>query len=329
MADGFWRDRRVLVTGANGFLGSWLTRRLVDEGARVVALIRDHVPGANYYRMDLDRQVDEVAGDLCDFETVLRAAAEYEVEYAFHLAAQAIVNVANRSPLSTFNANVRGTWNLLEALRQAGTLKGVVMASSDKAYGPQAELPYKEDASFNAIYPYDVSKACAELIGRSYFHTYGLPVAVTRLANLYGGGDVNFSRIVPDTVRSVLQGKNPVIRTDGTPERDFLYVEDAADFYLTLARRLPGDGISGQAFNGGHNMPVQILALVKQIIALSGVEGVAPDIQGQDTGHAEIDRQWLDATKAERVLGWVPSVPLEEGLKRTIAWYREYFEETF
>ncbi len=325
MVNSFWQDKRVLVTGANGFVGSWLCHRLVLEGARVVAIIRDHVPGSNFHRLGLDTQVDEVWGTLTDFTSVSRVASEYRVEYCFHLAAQAIVGVANQSPLSTFDSNIRGVWNLLEALRLHTTIRGVVVASSDKAYGVPLELPYREDYPLNPIYPYDTSKACADLLARCYFCTFGLPVAVTRFANIYGGGDLNFSRIVPDSVRAVLKGNNPVLRSDGTPERDFVFVDDAVDLYLEIARRLPGREVAGEVFNGGHNRPVKILDLVEKIIDLSGQQGLKPDIRGKNTGYGEIDRQWLDATKAREVLGWTPKIGLEEGLSRTIDWYREYF----
>ncbi len=325
MSTDFWRDRPVLVTGANGFVGAWLTHRLVEQGARVVALIRDRVPGSNFHRLGLDGRIDQVDGGLEDFELVSRTVAEYEIEACFHLAAQAIVGVANRSPLSTFESNIRGTWHLLEALRLAGTVGRVVVASSDKAYGVHEELPYRETAPLLPRYPYDTSKACADLLAGCYFHTFGLPVAVTRFANLYGGGDLNFSRIVPDTIRSVLRGQNPVIRSDGTPERDFLHVDDAVDLYLTIARRLPAEDVAGVVFNGGHNEPVKILDLVERIIRIAGAKGLVPDIRGKDAGHGEIDRQWLDATRAREVLGWRPKVTLDEGLERTVAWYRDDF----
>jgi CDP-glucose 4,6-dehydratase len=325
MAQSFWRDQRVLVTGANGFVGSWLCHRLVSEGAQVVALIRDHVPGSNFHRLGLDSQVDEVLGTLTDFDLVWRTVSEYMVDYCFHLAAQAIVGVANHSPLSTFESNIRGTWNLLEALRLSKTIQGVVLASSDKAYGVHTDLPYREDHPLNPLYPYDTSKGCADLLARCYFHTFDLPVTVTRFSNIYGGGDLNFSRIVPDSVRAVLRGHNPVIRSDGNPERDFVFVDDAVDLYLEIARRLPAIQVVGQVFNGGHNRPVKILDLVERIIELSGQKGLNPAVQGKDAGHAEIDRQWLDATKAREILGWEPKVDLTEGLLRTIDWYQEYF----
>jgi len=327
MTDAFWRDRRVLVTGANGFVGSWLCQRLVDEGARVVVLLRDHIPGANFHLLGLDGRVDAVSGGLEDLDLVSRTVAEYEVDTCFHLAAQAIVGVANRSPLSTFETNIRGTWNLLEGLRLSGTLRALVVASSDKAYGRHEKLPYKEDAPLIPRYPYDTSKACADLLARCYHHSFGLPVAVTRFANIYGGGDLNFSRIVPDTLRAVLRGEAPVIRSDGTPERDFIHVDDVVDLYLRIARRFPGEDVAGQIFNGGHNRPVKVLDLVEMILALSGRADLEPDVRGKDAGRGEIDRQWLDATKARELLGWEPKLGLEAGLKRTLEWYREYFAE--
>jgi CDP-glucose 4,6-dehydratase len=326
MARSLWQHKRVLMTGANGFVGSWLCQRLVGEGAQVVALIRDQIPGSNFHRLGLESQVNEVWGTLTDFELVCRTVTEYQVEYCFHLAAQAIVRVANQSPLSTFESNIRGTWNLLEALRLSKTIQGAVVASSDKAYGPYRDLPYREEYPLNPVYPYDTSKACADLLARSYFHTFGLPVTVTRFANIYGGGDLNFSRIIPDAIRAVLMGQDPVIRSDGTPERDFVFVDDAVDLYLEVAQRLPSEKVAGEVFNGGNNRPVRIIRLVEKIIELSGQKGLKPDIRGKDVGHAEIDRQWLDATRAREVLGWKPKVSLKEGLSRTIDWYREYFE---
>lgn len=324
MAQSFWQNKRVLVTGANGFVGSWLCQRLVSEGAQVVTLIRDRTPGSNFHKLGLHARVDEVSGTLTDFDLVWRAVSEYMVEYCFHLAAQAIVGVANQSPLSTFESNIRGTWNLLEALRLSRTVQGAVVASTDKSYGVHRDLPYREEHALNPLYPYDTSKACADLLARCYFHTFGLAVAVTRFANIYGGGDLNFSRIIPESVRAVLRGQNPVIRSDGTPERDFIFVDDAVDLYLEIARHLPGREVMGEVFNGGHNQPVKILDLVEKIIELSGRQGLKPDIRGKDAGHAEIDRQWLDATKARKVLGWEPKVGLEQGLSKTIEWYREY-----
>lgn len=327
MAETFWRDRNVLVMGATGFVGAWLAHRLVQSGARVTALIRDQVPGSNFFRLGLADRLVQVPGSLEDFDLVRRIVSEYETDTCFHLAAQAIVGVANRSPLSTFDANIRGTWNLLEALRLWEGTRAVVVASSDKAYGVHETLPYTEAAPLLPRFPYDTSKACADLLARCFHATFGLPVTVTRFANIYGGGDLNFSRIVPDTVRAVLRGENPVIRSDGTPERDFIHVDDVVDLYLEVAERLPGDEVAGEVFNGGHNEPVRILDLVRRIVDLSGVAGVAPDVRGTGAVHGEIDRQWLDASKARRVLGWEPKVGLEEGLRRTIQWYREWLGE--
>ncbi|MCW3992162.1 MAG: GDP-mannose 4,6-dehydratase [Candidatus Bathyarchaeota archaeon] len=324
MVQSFWQNKRVLVTGANGFVGSWLCQRLVSEDAQVVVLIRDHIPGSNFNKLGLHARVDEVSGTLTDFDLVWRTVSEYTVEYCFHLAAQAIVGVANQSPLSTFESNIRGTWNLLEALRLSKNVQGAVVASSDKSYGIHRDLPYREEHALNPLYPYDTSKACVDLLSRCYFHTFGLPVAVTRFVNIYGGGDLNFSRIIPDSVRAVLRGHNPVIRSDGTPERDFIFVDDVVDLYLEIARRLPDEEVAGEVFNGGHNQPVKILDLVEKIIELSGRHDLRPDIRGKDAGHAEIDRQWLDATKARKVLGWEPKVGLEEGLSKTIEWYRDH-----
>lgn len=322
MASSFWSGKRVFVTGANGFVGSWLCKRLIDEGAAVVALIRDHIPEANFFRLGLDRYCDIVRGCIEDFTVVSRIIHEYEVEICFHLAAQSIIGIANQIPCHTFETNVRGTWNLFEALRLGKAVQGVVVASSDKAYGCHEMLPYTEDTPLLPHYPYDTSKACADLIARCYFHTFGLPVTITRFANIYGGGDLNFSRIVPGTIRSVLLGENPVIRSDGTPERDFIHVDDVVDLYLEIGRRLPDKAVAGEVFNGGHNKPVQVLSLVEKIIDLSGVKGIRPKIMGKGI-QGEIDRQWLDATKAKVVLGWQPRIGLEDGLLRTIAWYRE------
>ncbi|MHC4779822.1 MAG: GDP-mannose 4,6-dehydratase [Planctomycetota bacterium] len=326
MSESFWRDRRVLVTGGNGLVGSWLCKRLLDEGASVVVLMRDHIPESNFHRLGLEAKVDAVSGGLEDYDLIARAVVEHEVESCFHLAAQAIVGVANHSPLSTFESNIRGTWNLMEALRLGRGVRAVVVASSDKAYGRHEKLPYTEKAPLTPTFPYDTSKACADLIAMAYHHTFSLPVTVTRFANIYGGGDMNFSRIIPDTIRSVLKGRDPVVRSDGTPERDFVHVDDVVNLYMEIGSRLPHPGMAGQVFNGGHNRPVKILDLVEKIIALSGRTGLKPDVRGVGAGHGEIDRQWLDATKANEVLGWAPKVGLDEGLERTLKWYREALE---
>jgi CDP-glucose 4,6-dehydratase len=314
--------RRVLVTGAYGLLGGWLTGALVEGGARVTVVRRDEQPRSALVLTGLEASVDVVHGDICTEGLVERALAEYEVDTVFHLAAQTIVPTANRSPVSTFETNIRGTWTLLEACRRHGAER-VVVASSDKAYGPHDELPYREDYALRAVYPYDVSKAATDLIARCYWHTWGLPVAVTRFANLYGGGDVNGSRLVPEAVAAALAGRAPVVRSDGSPERDFLYVEDAVAAYLAIAAALGRGEGRGEAFNAGGGRPHRVLDVVRLICRLAGTE-IEPDVRGEGTPAGEIDRQWVDATKLRELTGWEPSVALEEGLRRTIAWYRAH-----
>ena len=321
MADGRYAGASVLVTGAQGFIGSWLAERLLGEGARVVVPRRD-VPAESRFRLDgLESRCDVVEADVLDHQALVRIVNEYEVGTVFHLAAQTIVGTANRSPLSTFETNVRGTYNLLEACRAVeGPVERIVVASSDKAYGEHEELPYAEDFALQPRYPYDVSKACTDMIARSYAATYDMPVAVTRLANVYGGGDFNFSRVVPDTARSLLKGERPVVRSDGTPERDFIYVEDAVEAYLAVADSLERAELRGRAWNAGAGEPVQVIEIVRRLIAASGRE-LEPDIQGEGTPHGEIDRQYLDSTAIREELGWSPTWDLERGLRETYAWY--------
>jgi CDP-glucose 4,6-dehydratase len=315
-------DRIVLVTGAHGLLGAWLVRSLLDQGTRVVVIRRDEPVTSALRLHGLEPRVDTVTGDICEPDLVARALSEYEVDSVFHLAAQTLVGTANRAPLSTFETNVRGTWLLLEACRQHGT-DSVIVASSDKAYGPQPELPYTELSPLTPAYPYDVSKAAADLISRSYWHTFGLPVAVTRFANLYGGGDLNRSRLVPETIAAALAGRAPVTRSDGSPERDFLYVEDAVQAYLAIWRALLSGQGGGEAFNAGGGHPHRVRDVVELICRLAG-SGVEPDIRGQGVPHGEIDRQWVDPTKLRELTGWKPAFTLEAGLRRTIDWYREH-----
>jgi CDP-glucose 4,6-dehydratase len=317
-------DSTVLVTGAQGFIGSWLAERLLDEGARVVALRRDFEPEARFRTDGIEERCVVALADVQDYASLVRALNEHEVDAVFHLAAQTIVGTANRSPLSTFEANVRGTYVLLEACRAVGvvgsSLERVVVASSDKAYGSHEELPYREGFPLQPTFPYDVSKACTDMIARSFATTYGLPVAVTRLANVYGGGDLNWSRIVPDTCRALLRGDAPAIRSDGTPERDYLYVEDAVDAYLAIAASLDREDLRGRAWNAGWGSPLSAREVVDRLIAVSGAD-VEPDVQGSGTPHGEIDRQFLDSTAIRETLGWEPRVGLDDGLRRTYEWY--------
>jgi len=317
-------SRSVLVTGAYGLLGGWLTAALVARGARVCVVRRDDQTGSALVLTGLEASVDVVHGDIVTEGLIERALAEYEVDTVFHLAAQTIVPTANRSPISTFETNIRGTWTLLEACRHHG-VERVVVASSDKAYGPHEDLPYREGHALQPVYPYDVSKAATDLIARSYWHTWALPVAVTRFANLYGGGDVNRSRLVPEAVTAALAGRAPVVRSDGSPERDFLYVEDAVAAYLSISEALGRGQGRGEAFNSGGGEPHRVLDVVRLICRLAGTD-VEPDVRGAGTPAGELDRQWVDATKLRSLTGWEPTVGLEEGLRRTIDWYRAHPE---
>jgi CDP-glucose 4,6-dehydratase len=316
------REHSFFVTGAYGLLGGWLVKSLLEADAGVCVLRRDSTTHSVLAAMGLEDSVSVVHGDICADGLVERALAEYEVDSVFHLAAQTLVPTANRSPLSTFESNVRGTWNVLEACRRHGAER-VIVASTDKAYGPHEDLPYREDYALLARYPYDASKAAADLITRSYWHTWQLPVAVTRFANIYGGGDFNASRLIPEAVTAALAGRPPVVRSDGSPERDFLYVEDAVAAYLAIWEALGGDGAKGEAFNAGGGRPYRVLEVIELVCRLAGTD-VEPDIRGRGTPAGEIDRQWLDHTKLTELTGWQPTVELEDGLSRTIDWYREH-----
>ena len=320
----FWKNKRVFVTGANGFLGSWLTKALVDSGAKVVVLIRDWIPGSVLTNMkNVYNSLEAVVkGDLIDGQLITRIFNEHNIDSCFHIGAQTIVGIANKSPISTFESNIRGTWNILEAARNVGVQR-IVVASSDKAYGEQQDLPYKESYSLNALHPYDASKACTDILARTYANTYNMPVVVTRCANIYGGGDLNFSRIIPDTIRSILQNKNPIIRSDGTPLRDYIYIDDAVNAYLIVAEKADKKGIKGEAFNFGSNSPIKVLDLVKKIIAVSGNKSLKPVIEGSSRCKGEIKNQYLSSIKAERLLGWKPVCSLEKGIMETIKWYKD------
>lgn len=324
MTKEYWRDRPTLVTGATGLLGSWLTRRLVDAKADVICLVRDWVPQRELVRSGTMDSVTVVRGDVRDREILERTLGEYEVHTVLHLAAQAIVGIANRNPISTFESNIQGTWNILEACRRSSTVKSIVVASSDKAYGDQEILPYSEDTALEGRHPYDVSKSCADLIARAYGKTYGLPVAITRCGNFYGGGDLNWNRIVPGTIRSVLRGERPVIRSDGRPVRDYFYVEDGAAAYMLLAERVAADNeLHGAAFNFSNELQVTVSDLVGKIMTHMNFS-LEPDIRNEASN--EILHQYLSAERARRVLGWSPLFTLEEGLDRTIGWYRNFLE---
>lgn len=319
-----WKDKSVLVTGCTGLLGSWLCKELIAKGANVTGIVRDWVPRSILFTEDLLKQINTVRGEVEDFQKIERTLNEYEVEIVFHLAAQTIVQIANRNPLSTFRTNIGGTWNVLEASRRVPTVKKIILASSDKAYGQQDRLPYNENDPLRGTYPYDVSKSCADMIARAYFVTYGLPVCVTRCGNFYGGGDLNFNRIVPGTIRSVLQGENPRIRSDGTYIRDYFYIKDAVLAYIHLAEKMDEPSILGEAFNFSDELHITALDLVKKIIHLMGRDDLEPRVLG--TAKNEIKSQYLSAAKARVVLGWRPRYTLDEGLKETIEWYRTFFE---
>jgi len=318
----FWLDRPTLVTGATGLVGGWLVRRLLDAGADVVCMVRDWVPQSELVRANLLEQVKVVRGDVRDQSLMERTLGEYEIDTVIHLAAQTIVGIANRNPVSTFETNIAGTWSLLEAARRSPAVKQVVIASSDKAYGDHEVLPYSEDAPLQGRHPYDVSKSCADLIAQSYAATYRLPVAITRCGNFYGGGDLNWNRIVPGTIRSVLRGQRPVIRSDGEYVRDYFYAEDGAMVNMVLAEHLAENSdLRGQAFNFSNEIQVTVLELVERLLHLMNSE-LKPDIRNEATN--EIRHQYLSAAKARQLLGWQPLFSLDEGLRRTIDWYKTF-----
>jgi CDP-glucose 4,6-dehydratase len=322
----FWRGRHVFVTGATGLLGSWMVDELLGRGAEVCCLVRDWVPNSRLVTTGSLDRVQRVHGELEDYQTVLRALNEYEIDTVFHLGAQTIVGTASRSALSTFESNIKGTWTLMEACRALpGRVSRVIVASSDKAYGAHDVLPYTEDTPLQGRFPYDVSKSCADLISLSYAYTYDLPVAVTRCGNLYGGGDLNFNRLVPGTIRSALRGESPIIRSDGTFVRDYFYVRDAVEAYLTLAERLPEPDLVGEAFNFGTESPMSVLELVDTLLGIMDRRDLEPTVLNEATH--EIREQYLDCSKAKRVLDWEPRFSLDAGLRETIAWYDEWLAD--
>ncbi|MGX9292398.1 GDP-mannose 4,6-dehydratase [Bacillus sp. A015] len=321
---GFWNGKNVFVTGCTGLLGSYLVKELIDQGANVTGLVRDQVPRSNLYQGSQFEKMNVVQGALEDMQTIERALGEYEIDTVFHLAAQAIVGVANRHPVSTFEANILGTWNVLEACRRQPLIKRVIVASSDKAYGDQEQLPYDEEMPLNGKHPYDVSKSCADLISHTYYNTYGLPVCITRCGNLYGGGDLNFNRIIPQTIQLVLEGKAPEIRSDGTFIRDYFYIEDAVKAYLLLAEKMEEKRLAGEAFNFSNEIQLTVLELVDKILKAMGSD-LKPRILNQGTH--EIKHQYLSAEKARKLLDWKPDYSIDEGLEKTIEWYREFFQK--
>ncbi|WP_348711351.1 GDP-mannose 4,6-dehydratase [Bacillus subtilis] len=320
----FWKNKNVFVTGCTGLLGSYLVKELIEQGANVTGLVRDHVPQSNLYQGEHIKKMNIVRGSLEDLAVIERALGEYEIDTVFHLAAQAIVGVANRNPISTFEANILGTWNILEACRKHPLIKRVIVASSDKAYGDQEHLPYDENMPLQGKHPYDVSKSCADLISHTYFHTYGLPVCITRCGNLYGGGDLNFNRIIPQTIQLVLNGEAPEIRSDGTFVRDYFYIEDAVQAYLLLAEKMEENNLAGEAFNFSNEIQLTVLELVEKILKKMN-SNLKPKVLNQ--GSNEIKHQYLSAEKARKLLNWTPAYTIDEGLEKTIEWYTEFFKK--
>lgn len=318
----FWRDRPTFVTGATGLVGGWLVKSLVAAGADVVCLVRDWVPDCELVRSGVYDKVKVVRGDVVDQALLERALGEYEIDTVIHLAAQTIVGIANRNPVSTFEANIQGTWCLLEACRRSPKVKQIVIASSDKAYGDQEVLPYDETTPLQGQHPYDVSKSCADLISYAYAKSYDLPVTITRCGNFYGGGDLNWNRIVPGTIRSILRGQAPVIRSDGSFVRDYFYVEDGAAAYMLLAEQMAGNpSLRGEAFNFSNELQVTVLELTEKILAVMG-SNLTPDIRNEASN--EIKHQYLSAAKARRMLEWTPLYSLDGALEKTIAWYTDF-----
>ncbi|MBS5949008.1 MAG: GDP-mannose 4,6-dehydratase [Clostridium sp.] len=324
MVNKFWNNKNVFVTGGTGFLGSYLVKKLVNYGANVTILVRDYIPQSNIYIGEEYKKVNVVHGMLEDYLLIERALGEYEIDTVFHLAAQAIVGVANKNPLGTFKANIEGTWNILEAVRKSPLIKQVIVASSDKAYGDQEKLPYDENMPLQGKHPYDVSKSCTDLIAQTYYETYKLPVCITRCGNLYGGGDLNFNRIIPQSIQSILNKEAPVIRSDGSFIRDYFYIEDAVDAYINLAEKIVELNLGGQAFNFSNEIQLTVLELVNKILKIMGSD-IKPIILNQ--GSNEIIHQYLSAKKARTVLGWSPNYTIDEGLSKTIEWYKNFLKK--
>jgi CDP-glucose 4,6-dehydratase len=321
----FWNNKNVLITGCTGLLGSWVTQRLVESEANVIGLVRDSIPKSYLHLSGTDKRIILVRGEIEDYPLLERILNEYEIDFIFHLAAQTIVSIANRNPVSTFKSNIEGTWNLLEACRRTSQEIKIVVASSDKAYGTQMRLPYDETTPLEGRHPYDVSKSCADLLCRCYFETYDVQVCVTRCGNFYGGGDLNFNRIVPGTIKSLIENQRPLIRSDGTYIRDYFYIKDGVESYITLAEAMDNKKIVGEAFNFSTETPVNVLDLVNKIIKIYGSD-TTPLVLNK-ASH-EITSQYLSAKKAHDLLSWSPHYSIDEGLKETIQWYKHFFENT-
>ncbi len=322
----FWKNKRVFVTGATGLVGAWLVKSLLEKGAFVVILLRDQDPQSELMRSGTYQHVTVINGCLEDYADNERAINEYEIDTVFHLGAQTIVGSAFRSPLPTFEANIKGSYNLLEACRvHKSMVKRIVIASSDKAYGSCDDLPYKESEPLRGQHPYDVSKSCTDLIAQTYYHTYNLPIVIARCGNIYGGGDLNWSRIIPGTISSLYNDLNPIIRSDGSLTRDYVFVNDAVEAYLLMAEAIENKGIAGEAFNFGPSKPYNVLEIVGTITKLMGKAHLEPIIMNQ--AKAEIHDQYLCSTKAHTILGWKPLYSLEEGLQETLSWYATYFKK--
>ncbi len=319
----FWENKNILITGCTGLLGSCLTESLVSKNANVIGLVRDSVPKSRFYQSNIRNNVVTVRGEIENYFLLERIINEYEIDTVFHLAAQTIVTLANRNPVSTFKANIEGTWNILEACRRAPLVSRIVVASSDKAYGDQPVRPYDEKTPLEGRHPYDVSKSCADLICRAYFETYNLPVCVTRCGNFYGAGDLNFNRIIPGTIRSVFHHQRPLIRSDGSPRRDYFYIRDGVEAYLLLAEKMNNKKIRGEAFNFSTESPYSVLEIVQNIIDIMGSD-LKPDLLNQATN--EIQDQYLSAKKAKKMLNWASKYTLDVGLKETIDWYTHFFK---
>jgi len=323
MAQNYWQRKNVFITGCTGLLGSWLTKTLVERGANVTGLIRDWVPQSNLIKYNFDENINIVRGNVEDYFLLERVLNEYEIDTVFHLAAQTIVGVANRNPLSTFETNIKGTWNILEAARRNNLVERLILASSDKAYGEQEHLPYSEEMPLRGSHPYDVSKSCADSIAQAYYRTYGLPICITRCGNFFGGGDLNFNRIIPGTIRSAFFGQKPVIRSDGGYIRDYIYVMDAVEAYLLLAEKMERPTVRGEAFNFSNEIQLTVLDLVKKVLKLMEREDLEPIIKDEAKG--EIRHQYLSSHKARSLLDWRPHYTLEDGLLETISWYKDFF----